>query len=74
MRPFAAILRHSDSPAVRELAAACVVQAITAHPRGLGSGWRSVIEALTVAAGDSAPGALRITKPNGGGLVGSGAG
>ncbi len=58
LRPFAAILRHSDSHAVRELAVACVVHAITAHPRGLGSGWRSVIEALTVAAADSFPGGL----------------
>lgn len=26
----------------------CIAQAITAHPRGLGSGWRSVLQALEV--------------------------
>ena len=46
------MLRHSDSPAVRELAVACVAHASSSHPRGLGSGWRSVLEALAVAAGD----------------------
>lgn len=43
----------ADSPAVRELAAACVAHAVTAHPRGLGSGWRAVLEALSLAARDS---------------------
>ena len=55
LRPFAAVLRHSDSPAVRELAVACVAHAVSAHPRGLGSGWRSVLEALTLAARDASP-------------------
>ena len=69
LRPFAAILRHSDSHTVRELAVACVVHAITAHPRGLGSGWRSVIEALTVAAGDSSPGGTGFSRGNYSGIV-----
>ena len=42
------VLRTCDSPAVRESAVRCVVHAIAAHPRGLGSGWRSVLEALQV--------------------------
>lgn len=31
---------------------ACVAHAAGSHPRGLGSGWRSVLEALGVAAAD----------------------
>ncbi|KAL0043362.1 hypothetical protein WJX79_002614 [Trebouxia sp. C0005] len=38
--------------ALRQLVAKLL--AITAHPRGLGSGWRSVLEVLIVAAADSA--------------------
>lgn len=30
----------------------CIAGAITAHPRGLGSGWRSLLQALTIAASD----------------------
>lgn len=52
LRPFAVVLRHCDAPAVRELAVACVAHAASSHPRGLGSGWRSVLEALSVAVGD----------------------
>lgn len=64
LRPFASILKHSDSAQVRELAVACVSHAVAAHPRGLGSGWRSVIEALTVAAGDESPGGcLVLSRP-----------
>ena len=48
LRPFVTVLRTCDAPLVRELAVQCVVHAITAHPRGLGSGWRSVLEALQV--------------------------
>lgn len=54
--PAAAIdLLRADSPAVRELAVACVAHAVSAHPRGLGSGWRSVLAALGLAARDSSP-------------------
>ncbi len=42
------VLRTCDAPTVRESAVRCVVHAIAAHPRGLGSGWRSVLEALQV--------------------------
>ncbi len=45
----------ADSPAVRELAVACVAHAVSAHPTGLGSGWRSVLAALALAARDAAP-------------------
>lgn len=34
---------------------ACVAHAASAHSRGLGSGWRSVLEALALAARDSSP-------------------
>ncbi|KAL3134912.1 hypothetical protein ABBQ32_007876 [Trebouxia sp. C0010 RCD-2024] len=54
LRPFVAVLKHCDSAAVREQTVHCIAQAITAHPRGLGSGWRSVLEVLIVAASDSA--------------------
>jgi len=54
LRPFCSILRSCDSPVVRELTVQCIAQAITAHPHGLGSGWRSVLQALEVAAGDVA--------------------
>ena len=49
LRPFVTVLRTCDAPTVREAAVRCVVHAIAAHPRGLGSGWRSVLEALQVA-------------------------
>uniref|UniRef100_A0A061RZZ7 Brefeldin a-inhibited guanine nucleotide-exchange protein 2 n=1 Tax=Tetraselmis sp. GSL018 TaxID=582737 RepID=A0A061RZZ7_9CHLO len=55
LRPFCSILKSCDSPVVRELTVQCIAQAITAHPRGLGSGWRSVLQALEVAANDYAP-------------------
>ncbi|DBA73285.1 hypothetical protein WJX77_003623 [Trebouxia sp. C0004] len=54
LRPFVAVLKHCDSAAVREQTVQCIAQAITAHPRGLGSGWRSVLEVLIAAAADSA--------------------
>lgn len=54
LRPFVAVLKHCDSAAVREQTVQCIAQAITAHPKGLGSGWRSVLEVLIVAAADSA--------------------
>lgn len=46
---------HADSPAVRELAVACVAHAVSAHPHGLCSGWRSVLAALALAARDPSP-------------------
>ena len=46
------VLRHCDGPGVREFAVRCIAGAITAHPRGLGSGWRSLLQALTIAASD----------------------
>ena len=55
LRPFVAVLRQCDDPAVRELAVQCVMQAVAAHPRGLGSGWRMVTAALRLGAADSAP-------------------
>ena len=38
LRPFVAVLKHCDSAAVREQTVQCIAQAITAHPRGVGSG------------------------------------
>ena len=38
LKPFVAVLRLADSPAVRQRAVRAVAAAITAHPRGLGSG------------------------------------
>lgn len=38
VRPFMAILRHADSPSVREATVQCIAQAINLHPRSLGSG------------------------------------
>jgi len=56
LRPFAAVLRHCDNPAVKDLAVSCVSQAVAARSAELGGpGWRSAIEALAVAAGDPAP-------------------
>lgn len=56
LRPFSSVLRHSDSSEVKELAIACVSQAVAAHAPQLGNfGWRSAIEALAVAAGDPEP-------------------
>lgn len=34
---------------------ACMAHAVSAHPRGLGSGWRAVIEVLGLAARDASP-------------------
>ena len=55
LRPFVAVLRQCDEPAVRELAVQCVMQAVAAHPRGLGSGWRMATQALRLGAADGAP-------------------
>jgi hypothetical protein len=55
LRPFVAVLRQCDEPAVRELAVHCVMQAVASHPRGLGSGWRMATQALRLGAADSAP-------------------
>jgi hypothetical protein len=38
LKPFVAVLRLADSPAVRQRAVQAVAAALTAHPRGLGSG------------------------------------
>lgn len=38
LRPFVAVLRHCDSVGVRERCVQCIALALTAHPRGLGSG------------------------------------
>ena len=38
LRPFVAVLRHSDSVGVRERCVHCIALATTSHPRGLGSG------------------------------------
>ncbi|KAK9788000.1 hypothetical protein WJX73_004027 [Symbiochloris irregularis] len=54
LRPFVAVLRHCDSVGVRERCVQCIALALTAHPRGLGSGWRAALQALAVAASDSA--------------------
>jgi hypothetical protein len=58
LRPFVAVLRQCDEPAVRELAVQCVMQAVAAHPRGLGSGWRMATQALRLGAADGAPAVL----------------
>ncbi|KAK9904753.1 hypothetical protein WJX75_001787 [Coccomyxa subellipsoidea] len=55
LRPFVAVLRHADSAVVREMTVQVIAQAISAHPEGLGSAWRSVLQALTVAAADGSP-------------------
>ncbi len=55
VRPRPCAEHIADSPAVRELAVACVAHAVSAHPRGLGSGWRAVLAALALAAGDASP-------------------
>jgi hypothetical protein len=55
LRPFVAVLRQCDDVAVRELTVSCVQQAVAAHPRGLGSGWRMVLQALRLGAADSNP-------------------
>lgn len=48
LRPFVAVLKHCDSAAVREQTVHCIAQAITAHPRGLGSGvhWCLLFQAI----------------------------
>ena len=38
LRTFVQVLRHCDSPVVRELAVQCIGQAIKMHPKALGSG------------------------------------
>jgi Sec7-like guanine-nucleotide exchange factor len=55
LRPFVAVLRQCDDVNVRELTVTCVQQAVTAHPKGLGSGWRMVLQALHLGAVDSSP-------------------
>lgn len=34
---------------------ACVAHAVSAHPHGLGSGWRAVVDALSLGARDASP-------------------
>lgn len=48
LRPFVAVLKHCDSAAVREQTVQCIAQAITAHPRGLGSGESICLQKFTV--------------------------
>ena len=52
LRPFVAVLKHCDSAAVREQTVQCIAQAITAHPRGLGSGavpcWNLQVACVTL--------------------------
>lgn len=55
LRPFVAVLRQCDDPVVREAVVARVVQLAVAHGRSLGSGWRTLLEVLRRAAGDSHP-------------------
>lgn len=43
LKPFVSVLRLADSPAVRQRAVQSVAAALTAHPRGLGSGGTSVL-------------------------------
>lgn len=52
LRPFTAVLRGSDAAAVRELSTACIARAVDAHSARIGSGWRTVLEALGTAACD----------------------
>jgi hypothetical protein len=42
LKPFVSVLRLADSPAVRQRAVQSVAAALTAHPRGLGSGAKTV--------------------------------
>lgn len=53
LRPLVSVLKHSGSAAVREQVVALIDHSIITHPRGLGSGWRSVLQSLAVAAGDA---------------------
>lgn len=55
LRPFVLVLRQCDDVGVRELTIQCLMQAITAHARGLGSGWRMVVEALRIGVADPYP-------------------
>eukprot|EP00775_Hariotina_reticulata_P004219 gene4219-4468_t len=55
LRPFVAVLRQCDEAPVRELAVQCIMQAVSSHPGGLGSGWRMVILALRLGAADGSP-------------------
>ena len=52
LRPFVAVLRHCDSVPVRERCVLAISQAITSHPRGLGSGapWSSMLVMQALAA------------------------
>lgn len=52
LRPLVSVLRHSGSAAVRQQVLDLIDHSITTHPRGLGSGWRSVLQSLVVAAAD----------------------
>ncbi len=55
LKQVACPLHPADSPAVRELAVACMAHAVSAHPHGLGSGWRAVVEVLGLATRDASP-------------------
>ncbi|KAF8064597.1 BIG3 [Scenedesmus sp. PABB004] len=55
LRPFVAVLRQCDEACVRELAVQCVMQAVSSHPAGLGSGWRMAVLALRLGASDGSP-------------------
>lgn len=53
VRPFVSVLRLCDDSGVRSMALAAVAHMMDAHARGLGSGWKVVLEALRRAAGDT---------------------
>ncbi|KAJ9527457.1 hypothetical protein QJQ45_025726 [Haematococcus lacustris] len=57
LRPFVSVLRQSDDPAVRRAVVTTVGQLLSLHARrGLGSGWRTLMELLIRAVGDPVPG------------------
>ncbi len=55
LQPFVQVLRQSDDAAIRDATVAQLAEAVTAQPLKLGSGWKTLLEALAWAGADSNP-------------------
>jgi len=60
LRPFVALVRHSQSAEIRELVIRCVSQMVLARVSNIKSGWKSVFMVFTTAAGDESPHIVRL--------------
>lgn len=60
LRPFVALVRHSQSAEIRELVIRCVSQMVLGRVANIKSGWKSVFMVFTTAAGDESPHIVRL--------------